>query len=207
LTLQAAISSYLSDCTIAGSRSQIFSCFTGLFYVGFFIGTSTAGYLVHNPLSLFGHSLPIGFAGIDLSPFWVATVCSFSNFVVALFVFPESLRKEKMERARQEYSKMGDDAPGKVRVLPPSHHNDGLSGIGSISAPVIDYVGKADEDVTSFWGARGGILTRFFMPLAIFSPAMVATPGITRKRRDLNLTFLAIGFFAYTLSTVRMSPS
>ena len=208
-TLQAATSSYLSDCTPAGSRAQIFSCFTGVFYIGFFIGPSIAGYLGRHPLNLLGLRLPIGSTGIDLSPFWVAIVCSFVNFVMALFVFPESLKKGKREkaRARWEDSKMGGDVKGKVRMAPSIHDNEVLSGIGSIPGPVIDYVGRADEDVASFQGARGGIIKQLFSPLAIFSPTMVSTPGISRKRWDWSLTLVATGFFAYTLSTVRMFPS
>lgn len=204
LTLQAATSSYLSDCTSAGSRSQIFSRFTGLFYVGFFIGPSIAGYLLHHPISLFGH--PIGPAGIDLSLFCLAIIFSSTNFVMSLFLFPESLKKEKRERARQEYRKVGGDAKGKIRMPPPPHDNEGLAGISSIPAPLID-VGRADDAETNVWGAKGGIWSQLFRPLAIFLPARVASPGIARKRLDWNLTLLAIGLFGYTLSTVRMFPS
>jgi len=124
---------------------------------------------------------------------------------MALFVFPESLKKEKWEKARWEESRLGGDAKGKLRMAPPNNDNEVLSGIGSNSGPVIDYVGRADEDVTSSRDA-GGIITQIFGPLAIFLPAMVATPGMARKRRDWSLTLLCIGLFAYTLSTVRIIP-
>ena len=204
LTLQSATSSYLSDCTSVGSRSQIFSLFTGLFYVGFFIGPSIAGYLLHHPISLFRHS--IGSAGIDLSLFWLAIIFSFTNFVMALFLFPESLRMEKMERARREYRKVGSGAKGKIRMPLPPHDNEGLVGIGSIPAPVVN-VGRTDEGGISFCGAKGGIWSQLISPLAIFLPARVSSPGIARKRLDWNLTLLTIRLFAYTLSTVWMFPS
>jgi len=103
-----------------------------------------------------------------------------------------------------EDSRLGGGAKGKLRMAPPTNDNEVLSGIGSNPGPVIDYVGRADKDVTNTRDARGGIITQIFGPLAIFLPAMVATPGIARKRRDWSLTLLCIGLFAYTLSTVRI---
>lgn len=202
-TLQSAMYSYLSDCTSAGSRSQIFSRFTGIFYIGFFVGPSFAGYLVEHPLKLFGHNLPIGSAGIDLSPFWVAILCSFANFAMALFVFPESLKKEKRERARRKHTKVGGDSKGDFRMRPPVHDIEVLSGIGNVSGPVIYHARRVGEDSRGLQVAKGDILTQFFRPLAIFLPTVVATHGTTRQRRDWNLTLLAIGLFTYTLSTVR----
>ncbi|EEB93435.1 hypothetical protein MPER_07903, partial [Moniliophthora perniciosa FA553] len=43
-TLQSACSSYVSDCTSAGSRANIFSRFMGVFYLGFSIG----GWIIMN---------------------------------------------------------------------------------------------------------------------------------------------------------------
>src|SRR5690606_1137394 len=48
-TLQSATSAYISDCTSPGSRAQIFSRFTGVFYLGFSAGPAIAAWVIRHP--------------------------------------------------------------------------------------------------------------------------------------------------------------
>jgi len=204
-TLQAAISSYISDCTSSGSRAHIFSRFTGLFYVGFSIGPSIAGYLIQHPINLFGHWVPFGPGKVDLSVFWVAIACSFINFLLALFVFPESLGKERRERTKLEYNKFGAKAKGKARMPPLSPIDEMVAGIGSVQEAEIEEAVRTEEEISSVPIGRQGTVKQLLKPLAIFLPVPALNPsGIAQKRRDWNLTLLAAGLFGYMLSTVSL---
>lgn len=203
--MQAAISSYLSDCTSSGSRAHIFSRFTGLFYVGFSVGPSIAGYLVQHPINLFDHDFPFGPGKVDLSVFWVAIACSFINFLLALFVFPESLARERRERTKLEYDKFGAKAKGKARTPPLSPIDEMVAGIGSVQEAEIEEAVRTEQDISSVPVGRQGTVKQLLKPLAVFLPVPALNPsGIAQKRRDWNLTLLAAGLFAYMLSTVSL---
>ncbi len=204
-TLQAAISSYISDCTSSGSRAHIFSRFTGLFYIGFSVGPSIAGYLVQHPINLFDSGVPFDSGKVDLSVFWVAIACSFLNLLLALFVFPESLGKERREQTKLEYHKFGAKVKGKARMPPVSPINEMVAGIGSFQEPEIEEVVGTEEDISSLPVGKQGIVRQLLNPLAIFLPVPVLnSSGIVQKRRDWNLTLLAGGLFGYMLSTVSL---
>jgi len=94
-TLQGATSAYISDCTSDGSRAQIFSKFTGVFYLGFSVGPALGAFLIRHPFFV---SYPSGSKVHNGSPsvttvFYVAAFCSFVNLFLVLFVFPESIGK------------------------------------------------------------------------------------------------------------------
>jgi MFS family permease len=95
-SLQGATMSYLSDCTSTGrSRAQVFARFTGVFYAGFALGPAIGAYLLRHPLINLGggsEKLSQGAANVA-GVFAVAAICSALNCVLALFVFPESLRR------------------------------------------------------------------------------------------------------------------
>ncbi|KIY44054.1 hypothetical protein FISHEDRAFT_67751 [Fistulina hepatica ATCC 64428] len=92
-TLQAACSAYVSDCTSAGSRSHIFSRFTGVFFLGSSIGPGVGGWIIR-------HSQRAAANGDVTTVFYAAAACSVINFILALVLFPESLSRESMARAR-----------------------------------------------------------------------------------------------------------
>ncbi|KAM5544641.1 hypothetical protein V8D89_001539 [Ganoderma adspersum] len=100
-TLQAATSAYVSDCTSDGSRAGIFSRFTGVFYFGFALGPTIGAFLIRHPF------LPIVSPAVGVhngaptvtSVFYIAVLGSFINFLLALFLFPESLVKKKAKEA------------------------------------------------------------------------------------------------------------
>ena len=103
-TLQGATSAYISDCTSDGSRAQIFSRFTGVFYLGFSLGPAIGAFLIRHPLFSFpsssGHNPDVhnGQPSVT-SAFYVASICSFINMFLVLFVFPESLDKKRAKAA------------------------------------------------------------------------------------------------------------
>ncbi|EMD33326.1 hypothetical protein CERSUDRAFT_57074 [Gelatoporia subvermispora B] len=96
-TLQGATSAYVSDCTSDGSRAHIFSRFTGVFFFGFSLGPTIAAFLIRHPLFSDGSPASRVHNGAPTvtSVFYIAAMCSFVNFLLALFVFPESLEKKK----------------------------------------------------------------------------------------------------------------
>lgn len=94
-TLQSATFAYISDCTSDGSRSHIFSRFMGVFYFGFSIGPMLGAWVITHPPA-FLHRLEPANVGRTVTPvFWLAVCFSLINFLLSLFVFPESLGKKK----------------------------------------------------------------------------------------------------------------
>ncbi|KAF8071918.1 major facilitator superfamily domain-containing protein [Lyophyllum atratum] len=174
-TLQSATSAYLSDCTSSGSRANIFSRFSGVFYVGLSLGPSVGGYFIKNPIWKTGGALTV------TSVFWIAIICSFINFMLVLFVFPESLDKVKRTRALAEHN-VKACGKGKAR-----DHDACAVGQGS---------GASAEESSE---AGEGIIRGFLKPLALFLPVVVFDGGL-KKRRDWSLTFLGAALFASTLS-------
>ena len=103
-TLQAATSAYISDCTSDGSRAHIFSRFTGVFYLGFAIGPAIGAFLIRHPfIPIFSPTIGVhNGAPTVTSVFYVAATASLINFILALFLFPESLSKKKAKVAAAE---------------------------------------------------------------------------------------------------------
>jgi hypothetical protein len=108
--------------------------------------------------------------------FWVAVASSFINLLLVLFVFPESLSKEKQSKAR--------GAP---------------NGKGKMWASVDDTEQPTAPEGVAKTSPGGGIARGFLSPLAVFLPVTGSTPG----GKDWSLTFLACTLWGYMLSTVR----
>lgn len=115
-TLQGATTAYVSDCTSDGSRSHIFSRFTGMFYLGFAAGPAIGAFLIRHPLfsSLFNSDTAHPIPSVT-NVFWVAICCNAVNLLLVAFVFPESLSEEKKRAAREKNAakKATDVAAGK----------------------------------------------------------------------------------------------
>ncbi|RDB26264.1 putative membrane protein C14C4.07 [Hypsizygus marmoreus] len=177
-TLQSATSAYLSDCTSSGSRAHIFSRFFGVFYFGLSVGPSIGGYLIQHPIMT--RSEMDGVPTVT-SVFWVAVLCSFINFLLVLFVFPESLNQEKRELAITKYhaktSGKGKARADNVEVVDGLGGHEGVNGVEEI-----------------------GIIRGFMRPLALFLPAVILEGGV-KKRTDWSLTFLAAALFGAMLSS------
>lgn len=177
-TLQSATSAYLSDCTSSGSRAFIFSRFWGVFYFGFSVGPAIGGYLIRNPI----WTKPgVGNTPMVTTVFWVATICSFINFILVLFLLPESLDKVKRERAVLEYN---------VKTV-------GKRKAAAVEADAIGEGSNVQNEDNH--GRRGGIVCEFLQPLRVFLPVVVMDGGV-RRRRDWSLTFLAAALFGFMLS-------
>ncbi|TFK20295.1 hypothetical protein FA15DRAFT_673617 [Coprinopsis marcescibilis] len=240
-TLQSATSAYISDCTSPGSRAQIFSRFTGVFYLGFSAGPAIAAWIIRHPGLLrvpSSSDTPPG-QGLGRKPaaetqtvsavFWIAVVCSFINFLLVLFVFPESLNQEKREKAKRAYAlALGHDTgKGKEKALDFAVTGvEDVEGVGigaivdveELSSPLVSSYSKSfARDHSRFPTSntrastsrdptpRDGLLMRFLRPLSIFLPVYVDMPtrnALTVKRKkDWSLTLLAAGLFAWMLSS------
>ena len=204
-TLQSGISAYLSDCTSSGSRAYIFSRFAGVVYLGFGVGPVIGGWLIRNPIAWIGGSSIPGRQSVT-TVFWVAVSCSFINFLLIAFIFPESLDKEKKERAMIAYKKSrvvgGGKGKTRERALTFSSGDPGIASADEEDN--IEEVNRSrrEERESGERSGGAGIISQFLSPLAVFLPVMVLTPSGLGKRRDWSLTLLAIGLFGYMLSTV-----
>jgi hypothetical protein len=139
------------------------------------------------------------------SVFWVAVFCSMINFVLVLFVFPESLDKGKMEKASLQMSK----GKGKAKTPSPTEEEEeeeedqGGFPVSSSSAIQGGTQGRRRDE-----GQTGGegLLSGFLKPLAVFLPVVVLVPspnGLGRRtKRDWSLTLLAVALFGFMLSSV-----
>jgi len=94
-TLQAATSSYVSDCTSSGSRAHIFSRFTGVYFTGFAIGPMIGALVMSHPPPMPFVTAPSHSGHNVTAVFWVAIVMQMLNFLIAFSVLPESLEKAK----------------------------------------------------------------------------------------------------------------
>lgn len=176
VTLHSATSAYISDCTSSGSRASVFSRFTGVSFLGFSVGPIIGGMILRHPFAF----LPDAGQGQGqsvTSVFLVAALGSFINFCLVLFVFPESVSREKR-----------DLASGRGKGKGPSLTFEGAAAAGQVTEPP----------------AEVGILARvgFLRHLAFFLPVPVYIEGSTRKRKDWSLTLLACALFGYFLSAV-----
>lgn len=188
-TLQSATSAYLSDCTSSGSRASIFSRFSGVFYIGLSAGPALGGYLIQHPI----WTTPGDEKALTVTTvFWVAIICTFINFVLVLFVFPESLDKVKLQQAALAFQAQANGR-GKIR----DDDND------DEEVDVAEGSGTGNDQVRAPRKRKGGIIRGFLRPLALFMPVVVLEGGV-RKRRDWSLTFLAAALFGYMLSNVSL---
>lgn len=183
--LQSATSAYVSDCTSPGSRATIFSRFAGVTYLGIAIGPTAGAWFIRHPFfqtrSADSHTTQT-----VASVFVVSIVCLFLNFVLAAFVIPESLSREKQTRAKEEYAGVTSKSKGKAR----SHEED------------CQRVARAEESSMQIEDNRGvvGVFRRLFGPLAVFLPVDTIDFVRLRKKTDWSLTILAIGLFGYYIS-------
>ncbi|EAU85612.2 hypothetical protein CC1G_06325 [Coprinopsis cinerea okayama7 len=188
-TLQSATSAYISDCTSPGSRAQIFSRFTGVFYLGFSAGPAIAAWVIRHPeLFPFPSSSDPGSGSgtlVDLAGktaqqrqkvtavFCIAVICSFINFLLVLFVFPESLSRERREQATR------------------AHDNQHTSSTCSTNSS--GYKGKGKEKtldlpVTGVEDVEGVGIGAIVDPDEILSPISAQSSGALSRRASFNAT-------------------
>lgn len=105
--MMSAKTAYIADCTSPGSRSRIFSRFTGVVSAGLALGPTIGAWLIRHPLDF----LKVGKGERTImcleplterrsgdhplqsvnSVFWVAIACTLINFILVSLVLPESL--------------------------------------------------------------------------------------------------------------------
>uniref|UniRef100_A0A0W0EXW5 MFS general substrate transporter n=1 Tax=Moniliophthora roreri TaxID=221103 RepID=A0A0W0EXW5_MONRR len=187
-TLQSACSSYVSDCTSAGSRANIFSRFMGVLYLGLSIGPSIGGWIIKNGIPGIDRiGTPTGQGKSVTEVFWLAICCSFLNLLLVTFVLPESLSKEQRAAAAEQH-RLLRNTKGKGRGIPQSSESSEL-----------DHGSDAGTDEH----ANCGMIRSLLSPLALFLPATVTetTASGMRKRKDWSLTYLALCMFLVMLSS------
>ncbi|KAF9031012.1 MFS general substrate transporter [Hymenopellis radicata] len=181
-TLQSSTSAYISDCTSSGSRASVFSRFSGVFFFGFSMGPAIGGWIIRNRIGI-----PEGAPKSVAPVFYLASCCSLLNLLLVLFVFPESLSKEKQEMAEREY-RVEHSSKGKGRDPRP--------------VPVVQSDGQASTAPVELEDyKRPGVIRAFLSPLGLFLPVTITDASGTKTITDYSLTALAIGLFCTVLST------
>ncbi|KAK0204888.1 major facilitator superfamily domain-containing protein [Desarmillaria ectypa] len=183
-TLQSATSAYVSDCTSSGSRATIFSRFTGVFYVGFSMGPAIGGWIIKNRIG----ARP-GQPKSVTAVFYLAVLCSLTNLLLVLFVFPESLSAEKREVAARQHT-ITHSSKGKARDFSRQDLGEHDQGASTSSDE------EGDSETKRF-----AIIRSFLSPLSIFLPVTIIEAEGTRRHQDWSLTLLATALFGYMLST------
>jgi hypothetical protein len=168
--LQSAASAYLSDCTSNGSRALIFSRFSGVYSFGLAIGPIVGGYLIRYPVWRTEDGAPS-----VTSVFWVAIFGAFVNFILVLFIFPESIGKARRAEAVAQQTAQS-----------------------SVKGKVVARGGSQEPMPQS--SSSGGFVAQLLEPLSVFLPATMGEGS--RRRTDWSLTFLALSFLVYMLSLV-----
>ncbi|EIW84355.1 hypothetical protein CONPUDRAFT_100346 [Coniophora puteana RWD-64-598 SS2] len=199
-SLNGACTAYIADCTSSGSRARVFARFTGVLFTGLALGPFLGAWLIRNPLPF----LQISHGGHPLesvnSVFWVAIALWFVNFLLVLFVFPESLPAAKRAAFRK----------GKNRAT--GEHTDDLAistSTSSSSSSSLGFKHGSSPGRSLFRVVRG-----FLSPLAMFLPAEVPGAGVVRVKtgdtkaslrskaeKDWSLTYLALALFLHMLAS------
>ena len=135
--------------------------------------------------------------------FWVAVFCSMINFILVLFVFPESLDEKRMERASKGKGKA--KAPSSNADAEEEEEEEGQSGFPVSSSSAIQG-GHGPQGRGRDETGGEGLIYGFLKPLAVFLPVVVLVPSPNglgrRKKRDWSLTLLAMALFGFMLSSV-----
>ncbi|GJE85679.1 MFS general substrate transporter [Phanerochaete sordida] len=186
-TLQGATTAYVSDCTSDGSRAQIFSRFSGVFYLGFSVGPMIGAYLIRHPIFSFPGSAPSSSGPVlhngqpaVTSVFYVAAMCSFINLLLVLFLFPESISKKKTQSGKPV-----TPAPAPLTVPGPGPEQEPTEGSDL----------QETNTVTQGWS-----LQRLLGPLALLAPKKLPRPD-GGYRTDWSLTVLGFSLFMFLLAT------
>lgn len=187
-TLQGATTAYVSDCTSDGSRAQIFSRFSGVFYLGFSLGPMIGAYLIRHPILSFPGTSPSTSGPVlhngqptVTSVFYVAAVASFVNLLLVVFLFPESISKKKT-------------LSGKPVVPAPA--------LAVVPGPGPEQEPTEASDVPETSAVKqSSLVQRFLGPLALLAPKQIPKPE-GGYRTDWSLTILGVSLFMFLLATV-----
>ena len=126
------------------------------------------------------------------------------NLVLVLFVFPESLDKERMQMSK-----------GKGKAKAPSSNADMEEEEVEEEGQQSGFPVSSSSAIQGGHGPQGrrrdeaggeGLISGFLKPLAVFLPVVVLVPSPNglgrRKKRDWSLTLLAVALLGFMLSSV-----
>jgi hypothetical protein len=130
------------------------------------------------------------------------------NFILVLFVFPESLDKTRMERACKGKGKAkASSSNADAEEEEAEEHQSGfpVSSSSAIQGGHGPQGRRRDETEGE------GLISGFLKPLAVFLPVVVLVPSPNglgrRKKRDWSLTLLAVALLGFMLSSVSYVPA
>lgn len=125
------------------------------------------------------------------------------NFILVLFVFPESLDKARMEKALLQASKGKAKAPSSNADAEEDDDDQGGFPVSSSSAI---QGGHGPQGRRRDETGEERLISGFLKPLAVFLPVVVLVPSPNglgrRKKRDWSLTLLAVALLGFMLSSV-----
>jgi MFS family permease len=102
-TLAAQHQAYIADVTPNGTRTNVYSMFTGILFLGFFLGPSLGSLMIKATNNL-------------ISPFYFAFASNLVYLLFTILVLPESVSKERQLRSREEHTKYNQEASDSARV-------------------------------------------------------------------------------------------
>lgn len=203
-TFSATNNAYIADCTPDGTRAQIYSRIVGVLMLGLAIGPVLGSFIIAR-------------TGDVLSVFYFSTVLHSAMFLVVLLFLPESLSKaarsllvkqaeerrlalKERDLAERQWEGTGDD------------DDDGADANASGWSRL-----TTDQAMRRSKGTARRMTRRalgFLAPLEIFLPGYAAeeddddATGLPTKgrKRNWNLTLLAIGYSGTLCLMVRSSP-
>ncbi|KAF8643895.1 hypothetical protein AX16_008911 [Volvariella volvacea WC 439] len=160
----AAIHAYMADTSTEATRSRLYSLSSGLLFAGMAIGPTLG-------------SLLIRYTQSTLSVFWVAGVTQILYAIMAWFIIPESLSKDKMVQFRAQYAQ---------QLAETAQHRERNPAAGLL--------------------VRVKKLFTFLSPLSVFLPDLnqrqAGSPmSLKRIRRDWALALLVISY-GFTLTVI-----
>ncbi|KAI5479857.1 MFS transporter [Pseudohyphozyma bogoriensis] len=157
-TAQATTNAYVSDCTDPGSRARIFSVVSGILFAGIALGPTVGSLLLQIPNASI------------LAPFYLALCLHSFYLVVVLLILPESLSKERREKARLRHEAEEEARAAAIQqqsrwTVPKVMRTVGLGWVMSIGAflrPLALLLPKsrkeelAEEDTPILWSKQVG---------------------------------------------------
>lgn len=174
-TLAAGHQAYIADVTPNGTRTNIFSTFTGIIFFGFFLGPSFGGWMSKMTNSL-------------TSPFYFTLATHVFYFIFLLFILPESVSLERRQRATEEYGKNNQEAADSARMQ--SFIKNTLSFLVTPLRPLALFLPHRRHDDHHHHHHHDAAKTP--------TSSHISVSRVQPEKLDWNLTFLAIAFCVET---------
>lgn len=209
-TLAAGHQAYIADVTPSGTRARIFAFFTGILFAGLAVGPALGGLLAKK-------------SGL-MSPFYVCLGAHVVYLIVTMFLLPESVSPQRLEKAREQHRRETEQQVYTIKstllvplkplavLLPKRAGADpGYAGNSSSFPHNDDDEGEASASHISVsrkprsWKAYDANL--FILSLAYFVEASsmgVLTPKISYARYVLHWDVAELAYFLSFVSITRV---